>query len=242
MTVLRPVAAIFSAVSTGIITEWVSSFARTSPTTTAPPTDEDCLNCRENSDIIDESSSGNNARGTTWKAIGRAIVDLLDDIAVWLLVGIFLAAIVETLVPANSLARFGSGLLPMLVIATISVPMYICATASTPIAASMLAVGISPGTVLVFLLAGPATNIASAAILRRELGTAPTVAYIVGVVASAIGLGLLVDVLFARWHVEAAQQVRAAGEFMPDWVSLAAVIVLAMLMIKPLRRGLAKLA
>jgi uncharacterized membrane protein YraQ (UPF0718 family) len=241
MTVLRPVAAIISAVLTGLITEWGSSFSRTSTTTTTtPPTQADASACCEADDCTDEPATG--AREATWKTVGHAIVDLLDDIALWLLVGILLAAILETLAPANSLNRFGSGLLPMLAIAAISIPMYICATASTPIAASMLAVGISPGTVLVFLLAGPATNIASAAILRRELGTAATAAYLVGVVASAIGLGLLVDVLFAQWNIEAARQIHVAGEIIPKWVSLAALIVLALLMIKPLRRGVAKLA
>ncbi len=111
----------------------------------------------------------------------HAVIDLLDDIAGWLLIGILLAAALNTFVPADAIARWGSGILPMLGILVVSVPMDICATASTPIAASMLLAGISPGTVLVFLLAGPATNLASVGLLRRELGTRATVAYLVGI-------------------------------------------------------------
>ena len=133
------------------------------------------------------------------------------------------------------MAGFGSGLLAMLVISIISIPMYICATASTPVAASMLIAGISPGTVLVFLLAGPATNLASVGILRRELGGRVTAAYLAGVVGSAIAMGLLVDAMLRGMDIQVATRPGSAVEVIPTSVSLMAAILLGLLAIKPLR-------
>ncbi|MGL6123500.1 MAG: SO_0444 family Cu/Zn efflux transporter, partial [Shewanella sp.] len=90
-----------------------------------------------------------------------AATDLVRDTTLWLLVGLFFAALVQTYVPAGFLAQWGDGILAMLVMVLVSVPMYICATASTPIAAGLLLAGVSPGAVLVFMMAGPATNIAT---------------------------------------------------------------------------------
>ena len=172
----------------------------------------------------------------------HAVIDLLDDIAGWLLIGILLAAALNTFVPANAIAQWGSGILPMLAILLISVPMYICATASTPVAASMLVAGISPGTVLVFLLAGPATNLASVGLLRRELGTRATVAYLVGIAVTSVGLGLVVDALLPGTTLDPVSQIDGGGELVPPIISLAAAILVGLLAVKPLRSMIGRLA
>jgi uncharacterized protein len=73
--------------------------------------------------------------------------------------------------------------------------MYICATASTPLAAAMILAGVSPGTVLVFLLAGPATNLATMGVIHREMGLSTLVLYLVGIAVSSVLMGLTTDVL-----------------------------------------------
>ncbi|MGL5250920.1 MAG: SO_0444 family Cu/Zn efflux transporter, partial [Enterovibrio sp.] len=105
-----------------------------------------------------------------WHAFKYAAHDLIRDTSHWLLIGLFFAALVQTYVPVDFLALWGDGIVAMLVMVLVSVPMYICATASTPIAAGLLLAGISPGAVLVFMLAGPATNIATVGMVRAELG------------------------------------------------------------------------
>ena len=77
--------------------------------------------------------------------------------------------------------------------------MYICATASTPIAAGLLLSGVSPGAVLVFMLAGPATNIATLGVVASELGKRAVAAYLVGVIGVAIAFGFLTDYLVAQY-------------------------------------------
>ena len=105
-------------------------------------------------------------------------VDLIRDIALWLLIGLALAALIKTYVPNEFLVQWGDGFLAFVVMALVGVPMYVCATASTPIAAGLLFSGVSPGAALVFMLVGPATNIATVALVKSELGNRALTAYL----------------------------------------------------------------
>jgi hypothetical protein len=123
----------------------------------------------------------------------------------------------------------------MLVMLVVGIPMYICATASTPLAAAMLLAGISPGTVLVFLLAGPATNLATLAVVRREFGPALLATYLAGIGLTSIALGLLLDLLLRSYDIDVVAQLGEGGEFFPPWLAWASGVVLALLAIKPIR-------
>ncbi|HEY9148489.1 MAG TPA: permease, partial [Gammaproteobacteria bacterium] len=138
--------------------------------------------------------------------------------------------------PPQALAAWGSGLPAMLLMLLVGIPMYICATASTPLAAALLLAGISPGTVLVFLLAGPATNLATLAVVRKELGTATLLTYLAGIALSSIGLGLLLDAQLAHWGIDVAAQMGAGGEFIPAWLAWGSALILVILAIRPIRR------
>ena len=134
----------------------------------------------------------------SWQGLSYALTDILDDIWLWLLAGLVLAALVMTFVPSDTLASWGSGLPAMLMMLLIGIPMYICATASTPLAAAMILAGVSPGTVLVFLLAGPATNLATMGVIQREMGMRTLILYLVGISASSIIMGLATDWMLGR--------------------------------------------
>jgi hypothetical protein len=92
----------------------------------------------------------------------------------------------------------------MLVVVLVSIPMYVCATASTPIAVGLLLSGISPGAALVFMLTGPATNIATLMVIKNELGKRELIFYLIAIVASAIFAGLTLDWLFTyfNWQLD----------------------------------------
>jgi hypothetical protein len=152
---------------------------------------------------------------------------MFDDISAWLALGLVLAAIVGTFVPPDALARWGSGLPAMLGMLVLGVPMYVCATASTPLAASLLLAGTSPGTVLVFLLTGPATNVTTLGIVRKELGWRALSTYVVGISMGAIAFGMLTDEVVARAHINIKVQAAQASELMPNGLSIAAAIGLA---------------
>ncbi|GIU06031.1 SO_0444 family Cu/Zn efflux transporter [Shewanella morhuae] len=161
-----------------------------------------------------------------------AATDLVRDTTLWLLVGLFFAALVQTYVPGDFLAKWGDGILAMLVMVLISVPMYICATASTPIAAGLLLAGVSPGAVLVFMMTGPATNIATLGIVTKELGKRALWGYLGGVVGVALIAGMLVNYLVATFGFVVMPQIGEHHEILPEWLVATSGILLALLMAK----------
>jgi uncharacterized membrane protein YraQ (UPF0718 family) len=233
MTIIRPMAAIASAVFTGLLTGLASDQEDEQAGSEEPCASDDrcATNCCGTQVETNQAVEQHSRFAEFW----HAVVDLVDDIAGWLLIGILLAAALNTFVPANAIAQWGSGLLSMLAILLISVPMYICATASTPIAASMLVAGISPGTVLVFLLAGPATNLASVGLLRRELGGKATIAYLVGIAVTSIALGLILDALLLGTTLDPVSQIDGAGELVPPVISFVTAILVGLLAVRPVR-------
>lgn len=161
-----------------------------------------------------------------------AATDLVRDTTLWLLVGLFFAALVQTYVPADFLAKWGDGILAMLVMVLVSVPMYICATASTPIAAGLLLAGVSPGAVLVFMMAGPATNIATLGIVAKELGKRALWGYLGGVIGVALVAGMLVNYLVNTFGFVVMPQIGEEHQMLPQWLVATSGILLALLMAK----------
>ena len=167
-----------------------------------------------------------------------AFTDILDDISPWLLAGLLVAGALIALVPPQQLAELGSGVGAMLLMAVIGIPMYLCATAATPIAAGLLLAGVSPGTVLVFLIAAPVTSLATLGVFRRELGSRALLAYLTGIMISAVTLGLGVDALAGWWQLDISRQVEQVQELLPAWLEALALIMLIVLAVRPLRRRL----
>jgi len=124
-----------------------------------------------------------------------AVGDLLRMIWRWLVFGILVSAAISVAVEPGSLTfdGMGGGLVAMLLTLAISLPLYICATASVPIAAALVHAGLPTGAALVFLMAGPATNVATIGALYRVLGGRSTAVYLVTIVVGSVGLGLAYD-------------------------------------------------
>ena len=136
------------------------------------------------------------------RVVSYASGKLLEDIVVWLLIGLALAAAIKTWVPTDFLTQWGDGIVAMLVMAVIGIPMYICATASTPLAVGFLAAGLSPGAVLVFLMAGPATNVSTMGMIRQEMGGKTLGLYLFSVISASIGFGYLLNYVIAQFSLE----------------------------------------
>ncbi|MFH1531882.1 MAG: permease [Pseudomonadota bacterium] len=128
-----------------------------------------------------------------------AIFDLLASIDLYLLVGIFAAALISTLIPTGSLGSIAwtQGIGGMGLALLISLPLYVCTTASVPIATSLIAAGMPLGTALVFLMAGPATNVATIGAVYRGLGRRVLVIYVGVVAAMSVIFGLTFDWVLA---------------------------------------------
>ncbi|MDC7125056.1 MAG: permease [Spirochaetales bacterium] len=127
-----------------------------------------------------------------------AIFELLDDITINFLVGLGIAAVIAIAIPDDFFASslVANPIIGMILMIIIGIPMYICSTSSIPIAVAFIAKGISPGAAYVFLVAGPATNAASLAIIGKSLGKKTTVRYLVTIIIGALLFGFGLDKIY----------------------------------------------
>lgn len=129
-----------------------------------------------------------------------AFVDLLDDMSGWLTFGLLLGALLNMVVPENFFENLGAGT-SMLLMLAIGVPFYICASASTPIAASLIMKGMNPGSALIFLLVGPATNISNIMIMQKYLGKKAVLINVFSIIFVSVVFAIVVNVLFPTMNV-----------------------------------------
>ena len=134
-------------------------------------------------------------------ALRYGFATMMEDIGRWLLLGLVLAELITAFVPADFLgALAGRPLLSMLLVLALSVPMYVCATGSIPIAVALMLKGLTPGAALVLLMAGPATNAASLVVVQKALGRRVQAFYVGAILVGAVAFGLLADyVLPVSW-------------------------------------------
>lgn len=138
-------------------------------------------------------------------ALRYGYIDMMQDFGKWLIIGLLAAAAITAFIPDSMFALFKDHyMLNILLILLISAPMYICATGSIPIALSLMVKGISPGAAFVLLLAGPATNVASLVILRKEIGNRRTIIYLLSIIVGAILSALVIDFMLpSEWFTPA---------------------------------------
>lgn len=194
MAVLRPVAAVITGIATGLAVDAVGGEARSLPA--AAP-----AGCCEDGCGDAGTAHPDEHDGPAWwrQALRFGFVEFFDEIAGRLALGLLLGAAIAVLLPALDLQSLaGHDVLSYAVMVLVGVPMYVCATASTPIAAGLLLGGVSPGAVLVFLLVGPATNLAGLLVLDKEFGRRGLLAHVGGIVLTAVLMGLLVDLAADR--------------------------------------------
>lgn len=213
MAIARPIAAITSAIVAGLL---VRRFD-----VETPSKQEEIKSCCKGAN----KNSPEGFFGKTVSVVQYGYGKLLSDFMGWLLVGLFFAALIQTFVPATLLSQYGSGVLAMMLVILVSIPMYICATASTPVAAGLMLSGISPGAALVFMLAGPATNIATLMVVKNELGPRSLVAYLSGVVVTALVMGLGFDFFLEYFDITIAVSQGEHGEMGSLLYSASAVIL-----------------
>jgi len=170
-------------------------------------------------------------RGTLWSGLRYGFTMLPRDIGAALMVGVLIAGAMTAFIPQDSLEPYiGGGILSILLLIAAGVPVYVCATASIPIAAGLIHMGASPGAALAFLIAGPATNAATITTLWKVLGRRSAFLYMLTVVISAIGFGLLLNAIVTITgprvpHLGGHMH----GEAAPIWSSLWAILLLGVL-------------
>ncbi len=169
------------------------------------------------------------------EAIKYGFVILAGDIARPLTVGLIIAALISALVPQEPIAAvLGGDVWAMLIMMALGVPIYVCATASIPIAAALISKGASPGAALVFLMTGPATNAATIAVIWKTVSKKSAVIYVTTVAVCALAAGMLLDSIFGVLDF-APEPAMAA--MIPAWVKNAAAVVLLTVIVNGLVRG-----
>jgi len=152
-------------------------------------------------------------------------IELFGAIANYLLIGIIAAGIIAVFIPDTFFELYlSSHFLSMLVMLIIGIPIYICATSSTPIAASLLLKGISPGAALVFLLAGPATNTVTISTVLKTMGKRALVIYLASISIISIGLGYILNLFIASGQVTTIMEHQ--HEMLPEWLKISGAIAL----------------
>ncbi len=251
--IARPIAAIIGAIVTGVISGRLAGPMPAAPATAGASSaadaccgeekDSGCCDstpantstascCGPENDTAasccgDEAPAGPGARERLSGGFAYAFGQVLIDIVPWMLLGLAIAATAVVLIPDgffdNAWGLVGSYLL----MAVIGIPMYVCATASTPIAAGLLVAGMSPGAALVFLLAGPATNIGTLGILRKHFGSRLIGVYLVTVIACALVAGIGLDLLWRAFDWSLPSGAAGGHAMEANWLGIASLAVLA---------------
>ena len=222
MTIFRPIAAFVTAIIAGILE---NIFGKKEKDVTSSPIDS-CVFCNG------EDKGHNHSLIQKFKyGMRYAFVDLLGDISKWLMLGIVIAGIISYFVPQSVIENYlGHGWQAMLIMLIVGIPLYICATASTPIAAALIAKGMSPGVALVFLLVGPATNIAGILSVGKFLGKRSIIIYLLSISVCAVILGLLLNQIYLISGINIRATLGKAGEVLPHYLKIISAVILIVLM------------
>ena len=211
--VFRPLAAFVTGIVGGTLADVFSRSPEDGQPAPAKCTDE-CCGSAENKKIV--------------RGLKYGFVTLPRDIGKAMLVGLVIAAVISALVPDGYFAeKLGTGILAMVVMMLLGIPVYVCATASVPVAAALILKGLTPGAALVFLMTGPATNAASFVTIWKVLGRATAITYLAAVAGCALLSGILLDYIAAGVDFEIAAR---PGWMLPPVVKyVSAVALLAVL-------------
>ena len=210
---IRPIVAFFTGIGGGLLTNRID---------------------KKNVNLPSKKTSHSKVKFSIKTILHYAFVEMVADIAKWLVVGLLIAALITVLVPDNFFTEFHlGGISGMLLILIVSIPLYICATSSVPIAAVLLLKGLSPGALLVFLMAGPATNAATITVIGKNLGRKTLIAYLSSIVIGSLFFGVIVDnFLPPNWfaplsYITGDHQ----HELLPYWLMLSSTILLVIMLL-----------
>lgn len=181
--------------------------------------------------------------GKIVEALRYAFLDMMSDIGKWLVIGLVVAGLITIYVPDELFTIFKDNTMAsMILVLIISIPMYLCATGSIPIAVVLMLKGLTPGAALVLLMAGPACNMASILVIRKGLGFRTLVIYILSIVIGAVFFGCLIDwlqysgMIDFTSRVSQTMEIKEGGAGIIKWTSTIVLTLLLLfnLLFKPL--------
>lgn len=233
MTVFRPIAAFFTAFAAGAAEVL---FGR--PEAAASPTTEprSCVCGRDEEEKAAFEKTRPRLAARVGSGLNYAFGEMFEDMAIYLLAGFLAAGVLAALVPPAFVAeRLSSPTLQIIALVVLGAPIYVCATAATPIAAVLVAKGVSPGAALAFLLAGPATNAASLAVLTKYLGRRSVVIYLITIILCAVAAGFALNAIYEGFALTPFAAGAAPAEEGFDYVGTVTAAAFVLLCLNGLR-------
>lgn len=228
MTIMRPISALFTGFFAGLaenllphkkerpvsqtIAPIITPITTLITTPTIAPSFEQSISaetscvhcCVENQDDVDQKTNHSSFIQRFVMGLKYAYIELPKDIGKWFIIGILLSGMILYFVPENFMNMYiGNRFVEMLIMMLSGIPMYVCATASTPIAAALIAKGMDPGAALVFLLVGPATNIASLTMIAGLLGKRSLIIYLGSIIIFSFIFGILTSEMYDFLSIQA---------------------------------------
>lgn len=225
MAIARPLSAFLSALTAGLSVEYFSKDVGYREENSQTSCTDSC-HCDKSSVIGANEHEKSVGGGRLIAGFKYAVFDFWPELAPWFFIGILIAGLITVLMPDDLLNRNFNGISGMFMMLVCSIPLYICATASTPVAAAMIMKGVSPGVVLVFLLVGPATNAASISMLIGMLGRKTVLIYLLSIASSSIVCGLMLDFIYENSGIEASAFGGTYNEIFPDWLGVMSAVLL----------------
>jgi hypothetical protein len=211
--IFRPLAALVTGLVGGALVDVFGQSAKEGNSRPQECTDECCHDGKVTARIV--------------RGLRYGFVTLPRDIGKAMLVGLAVAALISAVVPDNFFAeKLGTGIFPMVVMMFLGIPVYVCATASVPVAAALILKGLTPGAALVFLMTGPATNAASLVTVWKALGRRTAITYLFTVAGCALLGGILLDYLARGVNIEVVSSAHWMLPPIVKYVSAVALLVI----------------
>ena len=252
MTIFRPVAAVTTAITAGLTTNFFGGREPERTDLGAPPAaakgaDECCdddhghhsLHVRADVSEAPGPAGAGRARllRTVQDIYGYAFRELLDEIGYWLVLGIALSGVIAAALPPDIFELYlDDPLISMLIMLFVGIPLYTCASAATPVLATLVLKGLNPGAALVFLLAGPATSLGSVTVLSKFLGARAMALYLASIAVVSLLAGFTLNWTYQALAIDPRATFGTATSFIPEPLKIAGALVLLALLLLSMRR------
>lgn len=225
---------VLTAMVSGVIGGILSGLGQP-PLTAEPPEESDCGSAH-GSCCAAPGKPISRLREMTVYGLGT----LIEDVALWLVIGTFVGGAIAAFVPDNLLTGlFPNPFIQMLAVLVVAVPLYVCATGSVPVAAALVLKGMPLGAAVVFLIAGPATNVATLSVFTKVLGRRTVAVYLGTILVVSIAFGILFQLLFPNLQLPGTlpgghAHDAASGLATASWWEWSATVLLGLLVLRAL--------
>jgi len=232
-TIFRVTASFIAAILAGVLT---NIFANEKPEKQNISEEEQCKLCSKS--ISPEKENTDTIFMLIKKVLKYAFGTLMEDAGSWLTIGIIIGGIISYLLPETLINRYiGNNISSIIIMLLIGMPMYVCASGSIPIAASLMLKGLNPGAAFAFLMAGPSTNTVTMTVIYKNLGKKALAIYLISIISSSIFLGLLLNKIWDFLKLGIPEEITENSMLFPAWMEhLSAIILICLIIYNKIKR------